>query len=39
MSFNNTHAFFKELEILSNTWEKKIRNILVAHNLINNDIL
>ena len=39
ISFNNTHTFFKELKILSNTWEKKIRNILLAHNFIKNDIL
>jgi hypothetical protein len=28
------HPFYKELENLSNTWEKKIRNILEAHDFI-----
>jgi hypothetical protein len=30
------HPFYKELKDLSNTWEKKIRNILKEHNFINN---
>ena len=34
LSTDKTHSYFYELLNLSNTWEKKIRNILEANNFI-----
>ena len=34
LSSDKIHPFFIELQNLSNTWEKKIRNILEAHKFI-----